>query len=95
MAFSVNPLGVQMAGTLVEAGASSTGGFTTNAGAAARETIDLSADFVFQSRGRVTAAGHEVEVRIPFRALRYQSVPVQRWGVHVLRRVQRLGVEDS
>ena len=95
VAFGVNPLGVQIDGTLVETGAGGGGGFLTNTGASAREAIDLSPDFVFQSRGRVTPAGYEVELRIPFKTLRYQSVDVQRWGVHVLRRVQRLGVEDS
>ena len=72
VAFAVNPLGVQMDGTLVETGNLSTGGMTSSTGAAARESIDLSADFVFQSKGRVTAEGYEVEMRVPFKSLRYQ-----------------------
>jgi hypothetical protein len=52
-------------------------------------------DFVWQSRGRVTAAGFEVEIQVPFKSLRYQAKPVQRWGFHVVRRVQRLGAEDT
>ncbi|MGZ8377414.1 MAG: DUF5916 domain-containing protein [Gemmatirosa sp.] len=95
MAFSVNPLGIQMDGTLVETGNLSTGGMTSSTGAAARESIDLSADFVYQSKGRVTADGYEVEIRIPFKSLRYQPSDVQRWGINVLRRVTRLGAEDS
>ena len=94
LAFAVNPLGVQMDGTLVETGNVGGGGFQNNT-APAREPIDLSADFVYQSKGRVTPAGYEVEMRIPFKSLRYQPSDVQRWGIHVLRRVQRLGVEDS
>ncbi|GLC23614.1 carbohydrate binding family 9 domain-containing protein [Roseisolibacter agri] len=95
VAFAVNPLGVQMDGTLVETGNISTGGMGNSGGAQAREGIDLSADFVFQSKGRVTPEGYEVEVRIPFKSLRYQPRDVQRWGINVLRRVTRLGAEDS
>jgi hypothetical protein len=95
LAFAVNPLGVQMDGTLVETGNLSTGGLNNSGGAAAREGIDLSADFVFQSKGRVTPEGYEVEIRIPFKSLRYQPADVQRWGINVLRRVTRLGAEDS
>ena len=47
---------------------------------AGRETPDLSPDFVFQSKGRVTEAGYEVEVRIPFKSLRYQSQPTAGLG---------------
>jgi hypothetical protein len=94
VAFSVNPLGVQMDGTLVETGNLGSGGFQNNT-APAREAVDLSADFVYQSKGRVTAEGYEVEMRIPFKSLRYQPRDVQRWGINVLRRVQRLGTEDS
>jgi hypothetical protein len=94
VAFAVNPLGVQMDGTLVETGSMGGGGFQNNT-APAREQIDLSADFLYQSKGRVTPDGYEVEMRIPFKSLRYQPTDVQRWGINVLRRVQRLGNEDS
>ncbi len=94
--FGVNPLGIQADGTLVESGTVSQGGFGNAAAAGfGRENVDLSADFVWQSRGRVTPAGYEVELRIPFKSLRYQAKPTQRWGFHVVRRVQRLGAEDS
>jgi hypothetical protein len=96
MVFAVNPLGVQADGTLVESGAVAQGGFGNAAVQGnAREGADLSADFVWQSRGRLTAAGYEVEVRLPFKSLRYQAKPTQRWGFHVVRRVQRLGAEDT
>ncbi|MDF1504126.1 DUF5916 domain-containing protein [Roseisolibacter sp. H3M3-2] len=95
VAFAVNPLGIQMDGTLVETGNLSTGGLNNSGGAQARENVDLSADFVYQSKGRVTADGYEVEIRIPFKSLRYQPRDVQRWGINVLRRVTRLGAEDS
>jgi hypothetical protein len=91
---SVNPLGAQGDGIILERGqVSSGGGFgATQVG---REPTDISPDYVFQSKGRLTDFGYEVEVRIPFKSLRYQSVPVQSWGVNVLRRVQSRGYEYS
>jgi len=50
---------------------------------------------VFESKGRLTDAGYEVEVRLPFESLRYQSADVQSWGLHVLRKSQSTGYEDS
>ena len=85
LVFAVNPLGVQQDGTLAEQGRS-TGG---------REHSDLSPDFVYASRGRLTDYGFEVEIRIPFKTLRYQSADPQDWGLHVIRRVQATGHEDS
>ena len=38
-----------------------------------RVAPDLSQDFVFTSRGRLTASGYDVEIRIPFKSLRFQS----------------------
>src|SRR3989442_236613 len=58
-------------------------------------TIDLNPDFVFQSRGRVTAWGFEVEIRIPFKSLRYQSADPQDWGLQVERITQHNGYEDT
>jgi uncharacterized protein DUF5916 len=86
LVFAVNPLGVQQDGALAEQGRSNTG---------AREGADLSPDFVFDSRGRLTDYGFEVEIRIPFKTLRYQSADPQDWGLHVIRRVQASGHEDS
>ena len=74
----VNALGVQGDGIWTEGG---TGSGTT----------DQSPDFVFESRGRVTDDGFVVEIRVPFKSLRYQQSDVQRWGVHVMRHVQHSG----
>ena len=93
MVFGVNPLGVQLDGALAEGTRGSGGGFTgLNTG---REAPDLSPDYVFQSKGRVTETGYEVELRIPFKSLRYQSQPRQDWGIHVTRVVPQQGIEDS
>ena len=88
LVFGANPLGVQLDGALVE-GTRGTGV------AGGRETPDFSPDFVFQSKGRVTTAGYDVEMRIPFKSLRYQSHAAQDWGIHVTRIVPQRGIEDS
>jgi hypothetical protein len=93
MVFGVNPLGVQLDGALAEGTRGSGGGFTGLT--SGREAPDLSPDYVFQSKGRVTETGYEVEVRIPFKSLRYQSQPQQDWGIHVTRVVPQQGIEDS
>ena len=92
--FMVNPLGVQSDGTLVERGTLPGGGFLAGA-VQAREAPDLSPDFVFQSKGRVTDWGYEVEVRIPFKSLKYQAAASQTWGVNIVRKVQYRGYEYS
>jgi len=89
----VNPFGVQSDGALVETGSTSGNGF--NNAVVKRERADLSPDFVFQSKGRVTQYGYEVEVRIPFKSLRFQPKPEQNWGINIVRQVQHSGHEDS
>ena len=62
------------------------GGFTGLA--SGRESPDLSPDYVFQSKGRVTADGYEVEVRIPFKSLRYKAASADRgnvWKINFVR----------
>src|SRR4029078_577707 len=73
--FGVNPLGVQMDGALVEGTNGSGAGFGGVSGG--RAATGLSPDFVFDSKGHLTDFGYEVEVRIPFKSLRYQSTPSQ------------------
>ncbi len=91
--FAVNPLGVQGDGIVVERGASSGGGF--GGIQTGREPTDIAPDYVFQSKGRLTDYGYEVEVRIPFKSLRYQSAATQTWGINVMRKVQARGYEYS
>jgi hypothetical protein len=57
--------------------------------------IDVSPDFLFESKGHVTDYGYELEVRIPFKSMRYQDVNVQQWGFNVLRAVQHSGQEQT
>jgi hypothetical protein len=91
--FAVNPFGVQSDGALVETGSTSGNGF--NNAVVRREIADLRPDFVFESKGRLTEYGYEVEVRIPFKSLRFQPAQEQRWGINVTRQVQHSGAEDS
>ena len=91
--FAVNPLGVQADGVLVEGTATRGGGFEGLA--TGREEPDLAPDFVFDSKGRLTEEGYEVEVRIPFKTLRFSSSERQSWGLHVTRMQQWNAHEDS
>jgi hypothetical protein len=89
----VNPLGVQMDGAIVEATNRGGGGFGGLAGG--RAAPDLSPDLYFESKGRLTDYGYEIELRVPFKSLRYQGAATQDWGLHVIRRIQSAGHEDS
>lgn len=91
--FAVNPFGVQMDGTIVEQGQVLTGAWTPTL--SGRVAPDLSQDFVFSSKGRLTNYGYEVEIRIPLKSLKYQSGDVQSWDLNVVREVQHSGHEDS
>src|SRR6478672_4395986 len=91
--FAVNPFGVQMDGTIAEQGQSLTGAWTPTL--AGRVAPDLSQDFVFASKGQLTPYGYEIEVRIPFKSLKYQSADVQSWDINIVREVQHSGFEDS
>ncbi len=87
--FIVNPLGVQADGTKSEGG-----GWIPGANVMPGQN-DLSADFHWDSRGRLTADGYEVEIRIPFSALRYPTKSVQNWGIQIQRNVQHRGAQDT
>ena len=89
--FGVNPLGVQSDGSRVERGAQGGGGFHGHSS----DPVDLSPDFIFETRGRVTDFGYEVEMRVPFKSLSFQSAAVQSWGINVIRRVQHSGREQT
>lgn len=87
--FIVNPFGVQADGTKSEGG-----GFIPGSNVGPGQN-DLSADFVWESRGQLTSTGYDVEVRIPFASLRYPSSAVQTWGLQIDRHVQRSGYEET
>ena len=94
MDFGVNPFGVQSDGNLVE-GLQVRSESRGHSAGGSRDTVDLSADFVYQSKGRLTDYGYEVEIRIPFKSLPFQAVDPQTWGINVTRAVRHSAHEDT
>jgi len=94
LVFGVNPLGIQSDGTLVE-GSGNRGGALFSALESGREVTDLTPDYVYESKGRVTTEGFEIEIAIPFKTLRFPADRVQSWAVNIVRLVQSSGHEDS
>jgi hypothetical protein len=88
---AANPFGVQEDGTITE------GVFATgyNVAATGPPPVDLSADFVYESKGHLTSYGYEVVMRIPFRSFKYQQRDPQDWGINVIRNVQHLAEMDT
>jgi hypothetical protein len=78
--FGVNPFGIQADGVLTE-----------NPSLAE----DYTPDYIFQSKGRLTEFGYQVEIRIPFKSIGYQPTRVQDWGIQVTRRVQHSGQDQT
>lgn len=93
LVFGVNPLGAQADGTLVDAPRQMA--TTLSAVSTGAYTLDLSPDYVYQSRGHRTAWGYEVELRIPFKTLRYQARDPQDWGINIIRVVQATGHQHT
>lgn len=93
--FAVNPLGVQEDGVRSEGQDAGAAGGGSGPNARFDGTIDLNPDFVWESRGHVTSWGYEVEVRIPFRSIRFQDLDPQTWGIQIVREVQHSGYEDT
>ncbi|HJQ11232.1 MAG TPA: DUF5916 domain-containing protein [Gemmatimonadaceae bacterium] len=98
--FGVNPYGVQQDGTRSAQFAGGAGGPSATGGGfrtinPLEGSVDLNPDYYFESKGRLVDGGYEVEMRIPFKSLRYQDARVQSWGLHILRRVQHSGFQDT
>jgi Domain of unknown function (DUF5916) len=87
----VNALGVQADGIRSEggdhAGGRGAGGNFDN--------VDMNPDFLYDSKGRVTDWGYEVEIRLPFKSISYQARNPQRWGINAIRKVQHSGYENT
>jgi hypothetical protein len=75
--FGVNPYGVQLDGVRSEG--SGTAGRMFGGGE------DWSPDFHYESQGVVTDTGYVVEVRIPFKSLRFPPNDTQAWGINISR----------
>jgi hypothetical protein len=93
LVFGVNPFGVQEDGTITEGVTTKRGfGVTNQTGP---DSTDLSPDFVYESKGRLTPYGYEIEVRIPFRSIKFPAKSPQNWGFNVVRRVRHSGHADT
>lgn len=77
--FALNPLGIQGDGIILEGG----------------QQIEW--DAIYQSEGRVDddGRGYSLEVRVPFKSLRFSRQSVQEWGVSATRTYGRTGAEDT
>ena len=98
--FGVNPFGAQQDGIRSDQFAGGAGGAFRGGGGVASMNIldgnvDLNPDFVFESRGHLTPWGYEVEIRVPFKSLRFQDADPQTWSLNILRRTQHSGYQDS
>jgi hypothetical protein len=85
--FAANPLGVQQDGVRSE-GASAAGRMFGG-------ESDTNPDFFWESRGRLTDDGYVIEIRIPFKSLRFAGSGPHEWGINVVRLVQRTGYTDT
>ena len=85
--FGVNPLGVHEDGVRTEGAVS--------AGSIFGGSVDLNPDYLFESKGQITKEGYVVEVRIPFKSLRFPGSGPQRWGINVVRDVASTGYRDT
>jgi len=56
---------------------------------------DLSPDFVWESAGRITEEGYQVEICIPLRSIRYKEGEEVKMGIIFWRRISRLGMSGS
>jgi hypothetical protein len=85
--FGANAIGVQTDGVRTEGAAT--------AGRMFGGSVDDSPDYVFESAGRITSEGYVLEIRIPFRSLRFPGGGAQEWGLQIERKVQRTGYTDT
>ena len=54
---------------------------------------DFSVDIVMESKGMMHSNGWSVEIKIPFKSLRYKAGKDAKWGIDVFRRIDRFNRE--
>jgi hypothetical protein len=87
--FAVNAYGVQADGMRSDVSAG------PGVSRASLQAVDLSQDYLWQSKGQLLEDGFSVEMRIPFKSIRYQMGSTQDWGVQIVRQTQRTGYQDT
>lgn len=92
-----NPLGIQADGILTDNqfGGPAPGSSSGPGGDGLFGSPDLSVDIVMESKGVLLDDGYSVEVKIPFKSLRYAAGKGQLWGFNVGRRIPRLNNEND
>ena len=101
--FAVNPLGVQSDGIRTEGGGgpgrgrggSGGGGGGGSFSRAGLGNADLNQDLIWQSKGQLTPFGYQVELRIPYKSIRFRSGGPLTWGLNVVRQTQRNNYQDT
>ncbi len=83
-----NPFGIQGDGILTE---NQQGGGGGGGGGGP----DLSLDIVMESKGVILENGWSVEVKVPFKSLRYQAGKGKLWGFNVSRTINRINNETD
>ncbi len=83
--FGANPLGVQVDGVLTDVSAGGDAHGFRGGIQGGRPLAELDPDFLYRSKGRVTATGFEIEFEIPFKSIRFQSTAEQTWGINIER----------
>ncbi len=56
---------------------------------------DLSVDIVMESKGVITTDGWTVEVKIPFKSLRFDYGKGKKWGFNIVRKISRFNDEND
>ncbi|HEY2823985.1 MAG TPA: DUF5916 domain-containing protein [Gemmatimonadales bacterium] len=92
LVLGVNPFGIQADGIRSEGPPSGASGQQAGGNFA---NVDLNPDFQFESRGRLTDYGYEVEMRVPFKSIRYQATERQDWAIQILRKVTHSGYQNT
>lgn len=77
-----NPLGIQGDGILTENGSNGT-------------NTDTNLDILMESKGTMLADGWSVEVKIPFKSLRYTAGKGKFWGINAVRQIPRFNHEQD
>jgi len=77
--FYFNPFGIQADSVLTDG----------------QSSPDFSIDVVMESKGVLLADGYSVEVKVPFKSLRYASGKGQMWGFNLGRRIPHLNNEND
>jgi hypothetical protein len=94
--FVVNPYGIQQDGVWFEGrGGGGRGGGGFGGGGFGRQPIDYNPDLIWESHGEVDADGYTIEVKIPFKSLRFPQADVQSWGFQLVRHMEATGYKSS